>query len=113
MQSTPKRKPYKTVGLKPPEMMAVIRNPSTNDESFNTNAGTHDDIAQNAGALDCMNLSSEEEANIPDSKTSVLEDSGTQIPSDFEEWVEIPSEFDEGVGDIVSFMKEINLQALA
>ena len=81
-------------------MVTVLLKPSTDNESVDTNAGTNDGISQDVGAEDCMDLSSEEESNISDSETSSLEDIGTQIPSEFQKWVKIPSKFYEGVGDI-------------
>ena len=66
--------------------MALLQNLSTNNEAVDTNVGTHDGIAQDAGATDCMEFSSEEQANIHDSKTSSLEDSVLKYHLSLRSW---------------------------
>ena len=84
--------------------MAKLRNPSSNNESGNANSATHDAIAQDKYDADNMDFSSDKEYTVTASNISSSEDSGTQN--------QIPSEFDQGVNELVALTKELNLQAV-
>ena len=88
----------------PPEMMADLHNPISNNKPVNANDCTHGAIALDTYDTDNMEFSSEKEATIAARNISSSEDSGTQN--------HIPPNFDEEMNDIGELTKELNLQAL-